>query len=197
MGDKAGHPRRRRAGFTLIELVTVVAILGILVTLGLGAIQAVQAASARAATVGTFRALEAGLQAFYADWHMYPWYVAAPGAPFSGGTVDFGDPTNGNANVGLSVSGVSDQKQKQQAALSRGLQLPWRKGPYLPSGNASAVSVTVAGGGSFRAFGDGWGRPIEYDKPDPSKAFAKPKLSSLGAKGVGATDNQKITNYDN
>jgi hypothetical protein len=86
------------------------------------------------------------------------------------------------------------QIQQAQFALYRGLSLPWRHGPYF-RGNAATVSVQV-GTGFFTAYADGWGRAILYDKPDTSQTHAKPKLTSMGPKGVDAKDTEKLTNYD-
>jgi len=173
-----------RGGFTLVELITVITILAILVTLGVGGIQAVQRVVATNKTRAAFRAIEAGLDNYYADRNAFPWY-ANTSTKFMA-VVD--------SDLLAMVNSIPLAEQKAEYILYVALNLKRGKGPYISGGNLSTVLVP-AGNGSFAAYADGWDRPIQYEPPANymGKQQTKPHLISLGAKANDDDDN--LDNY--
>jgi prepilin-type N-terminal cleavage/methylation domain-containing protein len=64
--------RRNQKGFTLIELMIVVAIIGILAAIAIPQFASYRAKSYNTASVSDVRNLRTDLEAYYAEWDVYP-----------------------------------------------------------------------------------------------------------------------------
>jgi prepilin-type N-terminal cleavage/methylation domain-containing protein len=194
-----GRPR----GFTLVELVTVMGILAVLMTLVIGAVQGVRGRMAREATIQMIGALDAALQAYYADWGKYPWTNESvpPEVAHLMGTVD---DTVGTGYAPVSFS--SSAPNKTEAMLYAALNMQQRHGPYMAGGTGQVAVKSFGAQKFYRVYTDGWGRPILYLPPErgagatPDREVSVPLLVSEGARqnfdADPKTKDDDIRNYD-
>lgn len=64
--------QKNQKGFTLIELMIVIAIIGILAAIAIPQFSSYRAKSYNTASVSDVRNLRTDLEAYYAEWEMYP-----------------------------------------------------------------------------------------------------------------------------
>jgi prepilin-type N-terminal cleavage/methylation domain-containing protein len=190
-------------GFTLVELVTVMGILTVLMTLVIGAVQGVRGRMAREATIQMISALDAALQAYYADWGKYPWTndpVPSEVAHLMG-TVD------DTAGTGYApVPFNSPATNKTEAILYAALNMQRRSGPYMAGGTGQVAVKSFGAQKLYRVYTDGWGRPILYFPPErpagstADREVSVPLLVSEGARqnfdADAKTKDDDIRNYD-
>ena len=63
---------RNQKGFTLIELMIVIAIIGILAAIAIPQFSSYRAKAYNSAAVSDARNMRTDLEAYYAEWEMYP-----------------------------------------------------------------------------------------------------------------------------
>jgi len=64
--------QKNQKGFTLIELMIVIAIIGILAAIAIPQFSSYRAKSYNTAAISDVRNLRTDLEAYYAEWEMYP-----------------------------------------------------------------------------------------------------------------------------
>lgn len=93
------RPRRRR-GFTLIELLVVIGIIGVLITLLVPTVSRATVMVRERVTRSTIKELEVGLEAFKADFGIYP-----PSKPYAANDPSAGQRVTGGANLAYYLLG--------------------------------------------------------------------------------------------
>jgi len=165
------------------------AILGILVTLMVGAYQGIQRRAATNATKEMLAALNSALRAFYEDFGYYPWTSGAP--EYMGDFEDYAKKVLGDFNL---VASGDEAEWKEEELLYAALTARVRRGPYFEGGGAKTV-LLGKDANRFLVFGDGWGRPIQYERPKTGSTL--PFLYSYGPNGEddGGEDEDDVSNY--
>lgn len=201
------RPGQRARGFTMVELLTVIAIVVILIGLVVGGFTAVKSRSSRATTLMMFRAIEAALQRYYADWGAYPYFeeklitVQMPNPANPGSYRDKTERVMDTVATNLSPPANAPDGLKAMGILYAALNARVRNGPYMPGAAAQTVDKTVDDA-VITLFTDGWGRPIMYGPPLPAANVTDgsrplmPRLESQGADEFDTADNLKNYNYD-
>jgi len=177
-------------GFTLIELLTVIGILAVLAALVVGAAHGVREHAAHEQTLQTLRGLEAALSRYFDDWNKFPWWTNSSGLPADirhlMGKVSTDDDRD------YAPLQNKSEGDPASACLHASLTMDELNGPYYPGAGANvrnfAIDVTGSPGydqkEEYKAFVDGWGRPIHYFEPKTKKGTnEKAKFPLLMSEG--------------
>jgi|WetSurMetagenome_2_1015567.scaffolds.fasta_scaffold115702_2 prepilin-type N-terminal cleavage/methylation domain-containing protein len=174
---KTGIMKKRRGGFTLVELITVIAIMAILVTLLVGAFGGIKNYQAGVSTDQMMSALTAALRQYYADNASYPWVDTS--IPFSASlATQVGDfkPASADLQPPTGTAGVNVVLDQPSALLYNALSAKHGHGAYFPGGAGETMTKKTLSSGTgtvlyqFPVFVDGWGRQIYYWPADLAAA---------------------------
>lgn len=186
-------------GFTLVELLIVIGVILVLIGIMLPALGRMHDAARKAQTMSTLGALQSGLQAYYADFNMYPpssgnvqgSVMLAQGLMgFMGFDVDGAGPKNkdGNSSPSPSDPQFGFRVAKAGAGMSAMGILPPVKGPYASPDPKTFKAVPGSGTGIPNYyFVDGW-----YD----STGGISHEILYLRSTRAPGTDPAKLANVD-
>ena len=139
----AGRGWKVAGGFTLIELLVVMGIIGLLVALLMPAVNLAIVAVRSASTQNVIQGLASGLEAYKADWRMYP---PSSNAPTRMGVVSGKTPQYGYQCLAYYLLGPTGKGWGKPAANASptGGYATATFGPYYEGETATTASITDA-----------------------------------------------------